>query len=150
MSFIQERFAPFNEFAIDQITNLGMQRPIAPRRQRPVPAKPCFAIERCNRRGQPLAKFPQIPALAALPQLSGFEYDSWAGIQVPKNTPDDVSNRLNKAVYDALQNPDIRKAFEASGNIIVAPTSVAELDRLYKAEVARYQAIAKSINLQPQ
>jgi tripartite-type tricarboxylate transporter receptor subunit TctC len=53
-------------------------------------------------------------------------------------------------VYDALQNPDIRKAFEASGNTVVAPTSLADLDKLLKAEVERYQTIAKSINLQPQ
>lgn len=53
-------------------------------------------------------------------------------------------------MYDALQNPDIRKAFEASGNTVVAPTSLADLDKLLKAEVERYQTIAKSINLQPQ
>jgi tripartite-type tricarboxylate transporter receptor subunit TctC len=69
---------------------------------------------------------------------------------VPKNTPDVVSARLNKAVYDALQNPEIRKAFEASGNTVVTPTSRADLDKLLRAEVERYQAIAKSINLQPQ
>ena len=97
-----------------------------------------------------LPNFPQLTPLASLPQLPGFEFNSWAGIQVPKNTPEAVSARLNKAVYDALQNPDIRKAFEASGNTVVAPTSLADLDKQLKAEVERYQAIAKSINLQPQ
>jgi tripartite-type tricarboxylate transporter receptor subunit TctC len=97
-----------------------------------------------------LPTFPQLTPLASLAQLQGFEFNSWAGIQVPKNTPDAVSARLNKAVYDALQNPDIRKAFEASGNTVVAPTSLADLDKLLKAEVERYQGIAKSINLQPQ
>ena len=98
----------------------------------------------------PLAKFPQIPALAAHPKLAGFEFDSWAVIAVPRNTPDAVTHRLNKAVYDALQNPDTRSAFEATGNQIVNPTSVADLDRVYRDEVARYQAIARSINFQPQ
>jgi len=98
----------------------------------------------------PLAKFPQIPALAAHPKLAGFEFDSWAVIAVPRNTPDAVTNRLNKAVYDALQNPDTRSAFEATGNIVVPPTSVADLDRVYRDEVARYQAIARSIHFEPQ
>lgn len=98
----------------------------------------------------PLAKFPQVPALAANPKLAGFEFDSWAVIAVPRSTPDAVTNRLNKAVYDALQNPDTRSAFEATGNQIVSPTSVADLDRVYRDEVARYQAIARSINFQPQ
>lgn len=98
----------------------------------------------------PLAKFPQIAALGGHPKLVGFEFDSWASIAVPRNTPDAVANRINKAVYDALQNPETRSAFEATGNLIVNPTSVAELDRVYRDEVARYQAIARSINFQPQ
>jgi len=98
----------------------------------------------------PLAKFPQIGTLAAHPKLAGFEFDSWAGVQVPRNTPADVAQRLNKALYDAMGNPQTRQAFESTGNLVVAPMSLAELDRLYQSEIARYQAIAKSINLQPQ
>ena len=99
---------------------------------------------------QPLAKFPQIAALAAHPKLAGFEFDSWAGIQVPRNTPDDVAQRLNKALYDAMQNPATRQAFENVGNLVVAPMGLAELERTYQGEIARYTAIAKAINLQPQ
>ena len=84
------------------------------------------------------------------PKLQGFEFDSWAAIVVPRSTPDAVANQINNAVYESLQNPDIRNAFEATGNILVNPTPVAELDRVYRAEVARYQAIAKSINFEPQ
>lgn len=97
-----------------------------------------------------LPKFPQIAGLAAHPKLSGFEFDSWAAVMVPRNTPDAVANRLNKAVYEALQNPDTRSAFEATGNIVVNATPVSDLDSVYRAEVARYQAIAKSIKFEPQ
>ena len=99
---------------------------------------------------KPLAKFPQIGALAAHPKLGGFEFDSWAGVQVPRNTPDDVAQRLNKALYDAMANPQTRQAFESTGNIVVAQMSLVDLERIYQSEIARYQAIAKSINLQPQ
>jgi tripartite-type tricarboxylate transporter receptor subunit TctC len=98
----------------------------------------------------PLPKFPQLAALAAHPRLPGFEFDSWAGLQVPRNTPDDVAARLNQAAYEALQNPAVRKAFEDAGNLVVPATALAELDRIYRAEIARYQAIARSINFQPQ
>ena len=47
-------------------------------------------------------------------------------------------------------HPPVRKAFEDSGNLIVPPMTLAELDRTYKAEIARYQGIARSINFQPQ
>ncbi len=99
---------------------------------------------------QPLPRFPQIGALAAHPKLGGFEFDSWAGVQVPRNTPEDVAQRLNKALYDAMANPQTRQAFESTGNVVVPPMSLAELDRIYQSEITRYQAIAKSINLQPQ
>ena len=46
----------------------------------------------------PLAKFPAIGALAAHAKLAGFEFDSWAGIQVPRNTPPEVAERLNKEI----------------------------------------------------
>ena len=88
--------------------------------------------------------------LAANKNLEGFEFDLWAGIQVPKNTPADVVAKLNKAINDSLQNPDIRKAYEGTGNSLPKPMTPAELDKLYVSETARYQAIAKSINLQPQ
>lgn len=99
---------------------------------------------------KPLAKFPQIGALAAHPKLAGFEFDSWAGVQIPRNTPEDVAQRLNKALYDAMANPQTRQAFESTGNIVVLPTSLADLERIYQSEIARFQTIAKSINLQPQ
>ena len=95
-------------------------------------------------------RFPQIEPLAAVKGLEGFEFDLWAGIQVPRNTPADVLARLHKAVYDSIQNPDIRKAFEGTGNTLPQPLPQADLDRLYTTEIARYQAIAKSVNLQPQ
>lgn len=98
----------------------------------------------------PLPKFPQLAALAAHPRLAGFEFDSWAGLQVPRSTPEDVVARLNQAAYAALQNPAVRKAFEDSGNLLVAPKSPAELDRIFTAEVTRYQSIAKSINFKAQ
>ena len=98
----------------------------------------------------PLAKFPSIAALAAHPKLAEFKFDSWAGLQVRCNTPEDVAARLNKAAYEAMKNPQVRQSFEASGNQVVPATSLAELDRVYQAEIVRDQAIARSINLQPQ
>ena len=99
---------------------------------------------------RPLPRFPQIPALAAHPRLAGFEFDSWAGVQVPRQTPDEVAQRLNRALYEAMAQPQTRQAFEAIGNQVVAPMSLQELEQVYQGEIARYQAIARSINLQPQ
>ena len=98
----------------------------------------------------PSPRFPQLEPLAAVKGFEGFEFDLWAGIQVPRNTPADVLARLHKAVYESLQNPEIRKAYESTGNSLPPPMGQADLDKLYTAEIARYQAIARSVNLQPQ
>lgn len=82
--------------------------------------------------------------------LPDFNFDIWIGVQVPKNTPEAVVNRINQAMNETLKSPEVRKAQEATGSQIPKPMSVAELDKLYVSEVDRYKAIFKSINLSPQ
>ena len=98
----------------------------------------------------PHPKFPQLPALAAHKGMEGLEFDLWAGLQVPAKTPADVTQKLNKVIYEALQNPTLRNNLESTGTLVGAPLSVDELTRMYGTEITRYQAIARSINLQPQ
>lgn len=99
---------------------------------------------------QPHPLFPQYPALAALPGLESMQFEVWAGVQVHKDTPEPVVQRLNQAFQTALQNPQVRKSIEATGNNVMSPRSPAELARLFQQETERYRAIAKSINLQAQ
>jgi tripartite-type tricarboxylate transporter receptor subunit TctC len=99
---------------------------------------------------QPSPLFPNLPTLSASKALDKFEFDLWAGLLVARSTPDAVMERLNKAVTEALQNPEVRKAYESTGSQVGKPMSVAELQQLYTAEIARYQAVAKSANVQPQ
>jgi tripartite-type tricarboxylate transporter receptor subunit TctC len=94
--------------------------------------------------------FGQYPALATMPGLEALEFEVWAGVQVHKDTPDAVVQRLNQAFYAALQNPEVRKSIEATGNDVMSPRNPAELARLFKDETERYRGIAKSINLQAQ
>ena len=98
----------------------------------------------------PHPMFKQFPPMAAMKGLEAMEFDIWAGIQVHKNTPDNVVSALNKAFNAAMEMPETRKAFEANGNLILPSRTPAELARVYHGEIDRYRAIAKSINLQPQ
>ena len=99
---------------------------------------------------QPHPLFTSIPTLTATKGLEALEFDLWAGIEVPKATPEPVVAQINKAVAQALQNAEIRKAYESTGNEVGKAMTLAELDKLYSAEIARYQGIAKALNLQPQ
>ena len=94
--------------------------------------------------------FKQFPAMAAMKGLEAMDFDIWAGVQVHKNTPDNVVNALNKAFYASAEMPETRKALEGSGNVVLPSRTPAELARVYQSEIERYRAIAKSINLQPQ
>ena len=94
--------------------------------------------------------FKQFPAMAAMKGLEAMDFDIWAGIQVHKNTPDNVVNALNKAFYASAEMPETRKALEGSGNVVLPTRTPAELARIYQGEIERYRAIAKSINLQAQ
>ncbi len=94
--------------------------------------------------------FRQFPAMAAMRGLEAMEFDIWAGIQVHKNTPDNIVNALNKAFYASAEMPETRKALEGSGNVVLPARTPAELARVYQSEIERYRAIARSINLQPQ
>lgn len=94
--------------------------------------------------------FKQFPPMATIKGLEAMEFDIWSGIQVHKNTPDQVVSALNKAFYASVEVPETRKAFEANGNVILPSRTPAELARVYQGEIERYRAIAKSINLQPQ
>lgn len=98
----------------------------------------------------PHPSFKQYPAIAAMPGLEAMDFDLWAGVQVAKATPEEAVVRLNQAFYAVLQNPEIRKAYEASGNSVLPARSPAELAAIYQKEIERYRAIAKSINLQAQ
>lgn len=99
---------------------------------------------------QPHPLFPQVPALAAHKALDKFEFDLWAGLFVSRKVPDAAVDRLNAAVLQALQNPEVRKAYESTGNVVMKPMSGATLAAFYNAEIARYTAIAKAANVQPQ
>lgn len=98
----------------------------------------------------PHPKFPQLPALATVKGLEGLEFDLWAGLQVPAKTPANVTQKLNQVIYEILKNPTVRNNLESTGSLLGSPMSVDELARMYSTEIARYQAAAKSINLQPQ
>jgi tripartite-type tricarboxylate transporter receptor subunit TctC len=93
---------------------------------------------------------PAIPALGEGQALKTFSHATWAGIMVGKSTPEDVVVRLHKAVAEALQDPEVRRQLAATGSEVPQPQSLTEADALLKAETAKYRAMARSIQLQPQ
>ncbi|MDM0030574.1 tripartite tricarboxylate transporter substrate binding protein [Variovorax sp. J22P271] len=91
-----------------------------------------------------------VPTVSEGKELKDFAFQIWSGFMVPKNTPEDVVQRLHKAIQATLKDPGVRAQLAAQTQLASPPVSLAEAARFYEAETARYRAIAKSINLQPQ
>ena len=91
-----------------------------------------------------------VPAAAEGQALKGLNYKIWTGFMVPKNTPEDVVAKLHAAIGKSLQDPGVRSQLTAQTQVVSAPMTLAESAKFFEGETARYRAIAKQINLQPQ
>ena len=92
----------------------------------------------------------QVPTASEGQALKNFAYKIWTGFMVPKNTPEDVVQRLHAAIGKTLQDPMVRSQLAAQTQLPSAPMTLAESTKFFEAETARYRAIAKQINLQAQ
>lgn len=91
-----------------------------------------------------------VPTVSEGQSLKNFSYKIWTGFMVPRNTPEDVVVKLHAAIGKTLQDPTVRSQLAAQTQHPAAPMTLAESARFFEAETARYRAIARQINLQPQ
>jgi tripartite-type tricarboxylate transporter receptor subunit TctC len=91
-----------------------------------------------------------VPTVSEGNSLKNFSYKIWTGYMVPKSTPEAIVTRLHAAIGKTLQDPGVRTQLAAQTQVASAPLTLAESAKFFEAETARYRAIAKQINLQPQ
>ena len=60
---------------------------------------------------------PGVPTVAE--SVPGYEFDAWAGLMVPVNTPKEVIARVRSAVVSALNSPEASKRLRDLGNDFV-------------------------------
>ncbi|WP_137892947.1 tripartite tricarboxylate transporter substrate binding protein [Ramlibacter sp. 2FC] len=94
--------------------------------------------------------FKKVPTLNESTALKGFVFDTWAGYFVHKDTPEPVVQALHKALSEVANDATVRDALEAQAMIVPRPQPLAAVAKLYAENTAKYQAIAKSMNLKPQ
>jgi tripartite-type tricarboxylate transporter receptor subunit TctC len=66
------------------------------------------------------AALPDLPT-ASEQGLTGFDAPGWYALVLPKATPAAIVRRLNKAMSDALDAPDVRDRLTRLGNTVVPP-----------------------------
>lgn len=79
--------------------------------------------------------------------LERFDYDVWVGLQVLRTTPEPLVQRWQQAFQEATRDAEFRDWARANGTDLQPAMTLAELDGFYRAEIARYQALAKSIGV---
>lgn len=91
-----------------------------------------------------------VPTVNEGQTLRNFSYRIWSGFMVPEATPELVVQRLHAAIGELLQDPTVRMQLAAQTQLPAAAMSLGEASRFFESETARYRAIARAIELQPQ
>jgi len=93
---------------------------------------------------------PDVPAFGEGKLLKGFEYSTWAGLMVRKETPAATLACLHQALATVLNQSEIQQALAGTGSRPAKPQTLETSARQFDAEALRFQALAKRVNLQPQ
>lgn len=89
---------------------------------------------------------PDLPALGEF--VPGYEASGWTGIGVPRNTPIDVIEKLNKAINAGLADPKLKARFADLGASTLAGTAV-DFGRLIADETEKWGKVIRAANVKP-
>ena len=90
------------------------------------------------------ALLPDVPAIAEF--LPGYEASGWYGVTVPKGTPPQIVDKLNKTVNAALVDTDMRKRLDDLGCDVFSGTP-ADFGRFIAAETQKWAKLNKVANI---
>jgi tripartite-type tricarboxylate transporter receptor subunit TctC len=94
-----------------------------------------------------LAKYPSINDSKS---IKDFSFNTWTGYFVRKDTPEAVVQHLNRALSSVMGDGEAKAGLTKIGGSIPTMLSLAEADREYAAQTARFRAIARAIKLEAQ
>jgi tripartite-type tricarboxylate transporter receptor subunit TctC len=90
---------------------------------------------------------PNIPTVSEF--LSGFEASAWSVFGVPKNTPSEIIDKLNKEINAGLSDPKI-KARLADVGATALLGSPADFGRLIADETEKWGKVIRAANIKPE
>jgi tripartite-type tricarboxylate transporter receptor subunit TctC len=93
-----------------------------------------------------IAALPDVPTAQEL-GYKGVLIGHWAGVFAPKGTPNDILDKLNRAINTAVKSPEVRARLIPQGVEPMGGTRE-EFVKFLAAEKARLAPIAKAANMQ--
>ncbi len=94
-----------------------------------------------------------LPALKAVPSvnegqsLKGFNFTTWTGYFVKRDTPENVVLQLHAALNAAMQDPAVKESLQYQNIEVSAPMSAEQADAMYRAETERFREISSHVQL---
>lgn len=94
-----------------------------------------------------------LPALKAVPSvnegqlLKGFNFTTWTGYFVKRDTPEAVVAQLQAALNAAMQDPAVKQSLTYQNIEVSAPMSAEQADTMYRAETERFREISSHVKL---
>lgn len=96
-------------------------------------------------------RFPGFPDLPSLSEsVPGLVMNGWFGVVAPAGTPPDTIARLNRAIGDYLQGPEIQQKLIAFGLATEGAGTPESTARFLVEERERWRAVAKELEIEPQ
>ena len=86
---------------------------------------------------------PDIPAMGEF--VPGYEATSWYGVGVPRNTPAEIVQQLNKEVNAALADPKMKVRLADLGEAL--PGSPADFAKLIADETEKWGKVIRALNI---
>ena len=94
-----------------------------------------------------ISMLPNVPTIAEQ-GLPGFEMEVWFGAWAPAATPRPVLQKLAADIRSAMESREVREQYAKLG---IEPSALFldDFARFVRAEMAKYQKIVKSADIQP-
>ena len=92
------------------------------------------------------AVLPDVPALAETKGLEGLDMSIWWGFFAPVKTPDEIVQRLNKELTEALKSPAVVQKLTESG-VVLSARGPKDFAKFIDGETNKYRQIVQTANI---
>jgi len=95
----------------------------------------------------------RIPYMADMPTvaetLPGYEVTTWHGLMLPANTPLAIRDKLQAAITQAVNSPELKKRFEELGYVGIVETPP-QFAKFVREDIDAMAKLIKQYNLKPE
>jgi tripartite-type tricarboxylate transporter receptor subunit TctC len=93
---------------------------------------------------------PNVPTLNEGKTVSNFAYTAWAGVFIPASVPEPVAVSLQQEFNRAAAQEGFAHFLKESAALPVEPMTLQQAAAYYRAELEKFRAIARKVDLKPQ